>query len=230
MKKILVLCISALLVLVGCSTSASTPEEALKKAVETATTSAQTIDVIVATVLTTVDGDVSFDNFGKIITEGNESFSGMVTLKALIDKDYEDVTIYASEGAYYLELNDAKTKVQLDELLKLGLIDFTQVDALLGDFTEVTTEGNVHTFVKEADSIDGVVEFATYAHLNELKVVSTSMKQTLTVEKDSLTKNEIYVTAVYADKDGVEYPVTQTITLKYSAGSKVEMPDFSSFN
>ena len=47
---------------------------------------------------------------------------------------------------------------------------------------------------------------------------------------NSLTKNEIYVTAVYADKDGVEYPVTQTITLKYSAGSKVEMPDFSSFN
>lgn len=230
MKKILVLCISALLVLAGCSTSASTPEEALKKAIETATTTAQTIDVTVATVLTTVDGDVSFDNFGKIITEGNESFSGMVTLKALIDKNYEDVTIYASEGSYYLEMNDTKTKVQLDELLKLGLIDFTQANALLGDFSEVTTEGNVHTFVKEADSIDGVLAFATYSHLNELKVVSTSMKQTLTVEKDSLTKNEIYVTAVYVDADGVEYPVSQTITLKYSAGTKVEMPDFSSFN
>ena len=53
------------------------------------------------------------------------------------------------------------------------------------------------------------------------------MKQTLTVEKNVLTTNEIYIESVYSDDKGVDYPVTQNITLKYAPGSTVEFPEFN---
>lgn len=96
MKKILVVSVLALLVLAGgASGSKSTHEEAFKKATE-ALNSAQTIDFSVASVVKTENGDVAFDNFGKIISEEGESFSGKVTVNALVDGSYEDLVIYVS--------------------------------------------------------------------------------------------------------------------------------------
>ena len=227
MKKILALGLVVLLVLAGCS-STSTPEQAFEKAVK-GLDSAHTVDFKVSTVITTEDGDIVFDNFGKIMTEGKEEFSGQVTVKALVNKVYEDLVIFVSEGKFYVEMNDVKSVMTQEELLAMGLVDFTLINTLVSDFDEATTEGSVHTFTKATDNVDHVLKFSTYSHLTSMTLKEASMTQTLKVEKDAFTSNYIFVKSTYIAQDGTELPVTQAIQLKYSGASKVEMPDFSAF-
>ena len=225
MKKILVLSITALLVLAGCGSVS--PEDAFESAKETATESAQTINFVVASVLTTEEGDVPFDNMGTINKDASEDFVGIVDAKVELDGAYEDVTIYAPEGSFVIERDGVQTQTSLEEVLNsLGLINFTELDELIDDYDEVSSEGNIHTYTLNSSDIDDVLEFSTHGHLKDLSFEEGSMKQTITVDKDVLTENNIFVESTYKDEDGTTYPVTQNITLKYKAGSTIEMPDF----
>lgn len=229
MKKILVFAVIALLVLAGCSTgSKSTPEDAFKKAVE-GMNSAQTVDFSVASLVVTENGNLAFDNFGKIVTEGNEDFSGKATIKAQLDEAYEDFVVYVSEGKFYVEVKDQKMALTKEALFDYNLVDFTLINSLVSDYDTVTTEGDVHTFVKETDNVASILEFSEFSYLKDFTVKEASMKQTITVSKDALVSNNIFITATYTDASGVEYPVTQQIDLNYSAASKVDMPDFAEF-
>lgn len=226
MKKLLFLSIAALLVLAGCGSVS--PEDAFETAKENAEKSAQTINFVVASVLTTKEGDVAFDNMGTISKSASEDFVGIVEAKVELDGSYEDVTIYAPEDAFVIERDGSQSKASLEEVLNsLGIINFTELNELVDGYDSVTTEGSVHTYTLETNDIDDVLEFANHGHLNGLTFKEGSMKQTLTVEKNVLTTNEIYIESVYSDDKGVDYPVTQNITLKYTAGSTVEFPEFN---
>ena len=226
MKKLLVLSIAALLVLAGCGTVS--PEDAFEKVKENSEESEQTINFVVASILTTEDGDLAFDNMGTISKAASEDFVGIVDAKVELEGSYVDVTIYAPEDAFVIELDGSQSKVSLEEVLNsLGIINFTELNELVDGYDDVTTEGSVHTYTLESNDIDDVLEFANHGHLNGLTFKAGSMKQTLTVEKNVLTTNEIYIESVYSDDKGVDYPVTQNITLKYTPGSTVEFPEFN---
>lgn len=226
MKKLLGLSIAVLLVLAGCASAS--PEDAFETAKEKAEDSAQTIDFVVASVLSTEEGDVPFDNMGTIHQETGDDFIGILEGKTEIDENYEDVIVYAPEGKFVMELDGNQTEASLDEILsQLGLINFTEIDELIEDYDEVSTEGNIHTYTLESSDLDDVLDFSTHGHLNDLEFKEGSMTQTLTVEKDVLKENQIFIESVYTDEDGTEYPVTQNITLKYTEGSTVEFPEFN---
>lgn len=229
MKKILVIAVVALLVLAGCSSgSKSTPEESFKKAVESMN-SAQTIDCSVASLVVTGKGNLAFDNFGKIVTEGKEDFSGKATVKAQLDGAYEDFVIYVSEGKFYVDVKEEMRVVSKEELLAYNLVDITLVNTLVTDYDSVTTEAETHTYVKEATDLTLVHAFSEFSHLKDFTVKEASMKQTIKVTKDTLVSNNIFITATYTDAEGVNYSVTQQIDLNYSASTKVDMPDSSEF-
>lgn len=126
-------------------------------------------------------------------------------------------------------MNDSKTIIEKQALLALGLVDFTLVNTLVSDFDSNSTEGTVHTSIKESTDADAVKAFSTCSLLNDMTLVEVSYKQAVKVENDQLIGNNIYVTATYVDEDGVEYPGTQSIELKYSAASKYDAPEFSEF-
>lgn len=225
MKKILGLSIAVLLVLAGCASA--TPEDAFETAKQNAEESAQTIEFVVASILTTEEGDVAFDNMGTINKEESEDFVGIVDAKVELDETYEDVTIYAPEDGFVIERDGVQTKASLEELLdSLGVVNFTELDELVDNYDEVSSDGNIHTYTLETDDIDDVLKFSTHGHLNDLTFKEGSMKQTLTVDKDVLTENTIFIESSYTDDEGIDYPVTQNITLKYQAGSNIEMPEF----
>lgn len=226
MKKLLALSITALLVLAGCSTAS--PEAAFEKASDKVEETAQTISFVVASVLTTEDGDIAFDNMGTIHQEAGDNFKGIVEAKVEMDRVYEDVVVYAPGDKFVMELQGQQTTTSLEEILnKLGLIDFTELDELVDEYDSATTEGSVHTYTFNTSDLEEVLEFSTHGHLQDLKFKNGSMKQTIIVDKDVLTENQIYIEATYTDFAGVEYPVTQKITLKYTEGSTVEYPDFN---
>ena len=226
MKKLFVLSIAVLLVLAGCSTPS--PEDAFEKATVKANESAQTINFVVASVLTTEDGDIAFDNMGTIHQEAGDDFKGIVQAKVEMDGNYEDVTVYAPGDKFVMEFQGEQTTTSLEEILnKLGLIDFTELDELMDEYDTVSSEGSVHTYTLNSTDLEEVLEFSTHGHLQDLKFQNGSMKQTITVDKDALTENQIYIESLYTDFAGVEYPVTQKITLKYTEGSTVEYPDFN---
>lgn len=231
MKKLLVLSVVTLLALTGCASnsgSKSTPEDAFKNAVA-AQAKGQSVNFTVASVIKTEDGDIPFDNFGKIVVNESENFDGMVSVKAEVEGNYEDLVIYVNKGKFYLELNDAKTVLTKDELLALGVVDFTLINTLVTDYDEVTSNEGVHTYTKESTDIEAVKAFSTYSHLSTMKVKEGSLTQTVVVENDMLVSNTIYIIATYVATDGTEYPVTQSIELKYSADIKYDLPEFSEF-
>ena len=226
MKKILGLSIAVLLVLAGCASAS--PEDAFETAKDKAEDSAQTIDFVVASVLTTEEGDVAFDNMGTIHQEAGDDFIGIVEGKTEIEGNYEDVVVYAPEGKFVMELDGNQTEASLDEILsELGLIDFTEVDELIEDFDDVSTEGNIHTYTLETTDLDDVLEFSTHGHLRDLEFKEGKMTQTLTLDKDVLKENHIFIESIYSDEEGTEFPVTQNITLKYTEGSTIEFPEFN---
>lgn len=124
--------------------------------------SAQTIDFSVASLVVTAKGNVAFDNFGKIVTEGKEDFSGKATIKAQLDGAYEDFVIYASEGKFYMEVKGEKQALTKEELLAYNLVDITLVNTLVSDYDSVTTEANVHTYVKEATDLKNILAFSDF--------------------------------------------------------------------
>ena len=228
MKKILVLSLTLLVVLAGCASKS--PEESYKESASSIVENNSNIDYTLATVIVTEDGDYAYDNIG-VITQDESSVA--LDVKFKLDSSYVDANVYSEEDTVYLNIADDKTKMDIVSFLaNYPVANFANVDGLLPlttEGSEASQSGDVHTYTFTGEDLETFLKFSMSGELNEMNLLSGSFTQKVTLDKNAITKNDVFLDMVFADKDGVEYPVTQNMSFKYSKASNIEKPELTEF-